>query len=167
MQTVKCESTFGNFKYVAEAEVSDEMAQVLASAGFLQIMQRSPASAAEKKLAGYEKRPEKFERKSISFSADNAKVLSDTLGEIEVEVGGKAVKVPVVVEITEHEIGASKEPVLATERAQYAGKKGDKDKLTTMAAMVKYTGEIGDGTSENAPVEFLRAMKKWKDESSL
>ena len=62
-------STFGNYRWTGETpELTQEQIQALIDLGFLWVMQRSPSSNAEKTLAGYEKRPEKFERKSIPFS---------------------------------------------------------------------------------------------------
>jgi hypothetical protein len=113
---VEAESTFGNYKWQGEAEVTDAQAQILASLGFLWVMQRSPSSNAEKVMAGYEKRPDKFERKSIPHSPDGEKQLAELLSaQVEIE---KDVKItPVITSVKFHEIGKGTEPKYVEERA--------------------------------------------------
>src|SRR5215475_14095992 len=64
-------TNFGFFGWKASAEVSQAMLELLAGLGLLQILQRSPATEAEKKLANYEKRPKGFQRSSIEHNKTN------------------------------------------------------------------------------------------------
>lgn len=62
------------------------VAKALMEKGFLQLLQRVPASKAEKALAGYDKRPAAFKRDSIAWSDENALKLVEAFGkEVEVE----------------------------------------------------------------------------------
>lgn len=121
MHNLKVKSTFGNFKFAGEAEVTDEQLLILAGAGLLQLLQRSPATAAEKELAGYEKRPAGFKRTAIDFSEANAAVLAKHLGSVEVEgdatidaegkeLAGAKSKLDVLVSVEEHVPNSGGEP---------------------------------------------------------
>lgn len=77
--------TFGNFIVTAKttvetAEPVGPLAAALMEKGFLQALQRVPASNAEKALAGYDKRPAGFKRDSILYSEENALKLSEAFG---------------------------------------------------------------------------------------
>lgn len=151
-------STFGNFAITAEAEVSDAQRDVLASYGLLQLLQRSPASAAEKAMAGYDKRPAGFKRDSIAFSEANAEKLTAELQKpIKVEDGIADLNVEVVV--TEY-VPTESDVKMPDERAAYA-RNGKAGSLPALATKVGFAGEVGDGTTENAPVEFLRAIRAY------
>lgn len=118
---IKTSWAFGNFDISAEAEVVTAepvgpVAQALLEKGLLQLLQRSPASEAEKALAGHtwpkgEKsgkplRPKKFNRSSIEFTEANATKLRGAFG-TEVEVA-EGVKLPfVITSVTEHVGGES------------------------------------------------------------
>lgn len=165
MQTIKYGSVFGNFKWNAEASVSDELINALLPLGALQIAQRSPSTAAEKAIAKYEKRPKGFNRNTIPFSPEGADILAKNLREMRVEIGRNEKDEPVyatlkaTVSVEKYE-PAEADVKMPDERAAYArnAKAGTLDKL---AAKVGFDGESGDGTAENAPVEFLRAIKQW------
>lgn len=159
-------SIFGQFKWTAEAEISDELVAALVPLGALQIAQRSPSTAAEKELAGYDKRPEKFSRtKDINYSEANAKVLAKHLETVQVEIGRDEKDKPVyktfaaTVVVEQHTPGEA-DVKMADERKAYA-RNGEKNTLAKLAAKVGFAGEVGDGKSENAPVEFLRAIRAW------
>jgi hypothetical protein len=157
MHTLTCTSTFGNFKWTAQAQITDEQAVILAEKGLLQIIQRSPASEAEKVLGNYEKRPTDFVRSSIPFSEDNAETLAKFLG-AEIELGEGVVIKPSV-SVIEHEIGAASQPKFVEEKqiVERHAKAGD---LVAWATdKVGFTGE-GDLDVEN--VEFLKAVKAYK-----
>lgn len=150
-------STFGNFSIVVEAEVDEAQRDILAGLGLLQVLQRSPASAAEKKLAGYEKRPSGFKRDSILFTEENALTLANTMSEpIEIAEG---VKITPAITVSEY-VPTEADVKMADERRAYA-RNGEKNTLDKLAAKVGFAGEVGDGKSENAPVEFLRAIRAW------
>lgn len=158
-------SVFGNFKWSAVAEIPDALIPTLCALGALQVAQRSPSSAAEKALAGYEKRPAKFERKSIDFSEDNAAILAMQLEKMKVETGRTEKDEPVYADIlaqvtVEQYEGSTADVVMKDERAAYA-RNGEKNTLDKLAAKVGFVGEVGDGKAENAPVEFLRAIRAW------
>jgi len=103
--------TFGNFSITAacnveSAEPVGPLAAALMEKGFLQLLQRVPASNAEKALAGYEKRPTGFKRDSILYSEDNALALSEAFG-TSVEVTDKVMLPFSIVDVTEHVGGES------------------------------------------------------------
>jgi hypothetical protein len=153
-------STFGNFAIEAEADVSNEQRDYLANLGLLQVLQRSPASAAEKALAGYDKRPAGFKRDSIPFSDDNAATLAKAMEQpIEFKEDGKSVipAIECVVNVTEY-LPTVADVKMTDERNAYARNAA---KLPALAKRVGYAGDVGDGTAENAPVEFLRAIRAW------
>lgn len=153
---IETSSTFGNFSIVAEAEVSDKQRDALANLGLLQLLQRSPASSAEKAMAGYEKRPSGFKRDSIPFNEANAGTLTSEMQKpIKVGEGVDDLKVSVVVSEYVPAVGEVK---LTDERKAYAR---NAKKLPALAEKIGYAGEQGDGTEENAPVEFLRALRAW------
>lgn len=154
---------FGNFEWLAEAEVSDEMVSLLAPLGALQIAQRSPSTAAEKQMAGYDKRPLKFQRGSIPFSEADAETLRKHLSKLTFKVGeGDAAReCQFTADVTVSEYVPTEADVkMADERKAYA-RNGEKNTLDKLAAKVGFAGEVGDGKSENAPVEFLRAIRAW------
>lgn len=156
MAKIKCSSTFGNFKWNAEADVTDEQMQILASAGLLQVLQRSPASRAEKVLAGYEKRPDKFNRASIEFSDENAETLATEL-QRPVEIADE-IEITANVTVSEHEIGATAAPKYADEK-QVVARHVEKGTLVKLAEKVGFTGE-GDLDADN--IAFLQAIKQFK-----
>jgi hypothetical protein len=162
MTKLKCNSTFGNYKWTATAEVSQEQLEVLASAGLLQVLQRSPASKAEKLMAGYEKRPDKFERKSIPFSKEGQTILENELGS-EVELVAKtkdspAITVQSVVETAFHDIGAGTEPKYLEEKGIIARHVKAGDFAQWMTDKVGFAATVAD--AEN--VEVLKAVKAYK-----
>lgn len=156
---IETKSTFGNFSILAEADVTDEQRDALANLGFLQLLQRSPASAAEKAMAGYEKRPEGFKRNSIPFSQENADKLTAAL-EKPIGVGEGITDIEATVVVSEY-VPTVADVKLIDERNSYV-KFSAANRGAEVATKVGYSGELGDGTSENAPVEFLRAIRAWK-----
>lgn len=158
---LQTKSTFGNFAIEAEANVTDAQRDYLAGLGLLQVLQRSPASAAEKALAGYDKRPSGFKRDSIPFSEANAQTLADEM-EKPISFGEDSGVEPIECSITVSEYVPSVADVKMTdERNAYAR---NASKLQALATKVGYAGALGDGTKENAPVEFLRAIRAWTNE---
>lgn len=166
---LKTNSTFGNYKFDVTAEVSEKQVEVLAGLGLLQLLQRTPASAAEKKLAGYEKkRPDGFKRTDIAYSEDGAKVLKGFLESAQLDVAPEGADkeeleaLAIEATVTEHVPGEGATPKFTREREIYA-KRGTEGRLDELASKVGFAGDVGDGTADNAPVEFLRAMKVWLD----
>lgn len=155
----KFNTTMGQFKVSGEAEVTDAQADILRDLGTLQVVQRVPFSAAEKSMAGYSKRPKEFKRVSIPFNDENTlKFLAVLEAPVEIAEG---VEITLSnVEITQH-VPTITEVKYAAERAKYASKNAVPAALKKLADAVSYTGELGDGTAENAPVEFLEAIKSW------
>jgi hypothetical protein len=165
MPKLTCTSTFGNFGWTATADVTQEIADVLASKGLLQILQRSPASEAEKVLAGYEKRPKNFERKEIPFSEANSKTLAKYLGadvtlsdEDDKTVG--VVKPAVTVKF--HEIGAASAPKFVEEKqiADKHVKAGDFSQW--MHDTIKFDAVAADLEDETKAAAVLGAIKAYK-----
>lgn len=158
-------SVFGNYRWDATADISDDLVAVLAPLGALQIGQRSPSTAAEKVMAGYEKRPKGFNRNTIPFSPEGAETLKKNLSAMRVEIGRNEKDEPVYGTINADVTVQKYEPTEADvkmpdERAAYA-RNAKAGKLDALAEKVEYDGEVGDGTAENAPVEFLRAIRAW------
>jgi hypothetical protein len=158
MPTVNAESTFGNFKWFAKADVSDAQASTLADLGFLWVMQRSPSSNAEKVLADYEKRPTGFKRSEIPFSDGNATKLQQLLGAKTAIAEGVEIS-PNILKVIFHEIGAGVEPKYADEKKIVARHIEKRDIVTWATDTVGFTGE-GDLDVDN--VEFLKAVKAYK-----
>jgi len=162
MTKLNCNSTFGQYKWSAIAEVSQEQLEILASAGLLQVLQRSPASKAEKLMAGYEKRPDKFERSSIPFDAQGQKVLETELGS-PIEIAAKtkdspAITVEAVITTSFHEIGAGTEPKYVEEKAIIARHVKVGDFAQWMTDKVGFAATASDVDS----TEVLRAVKAYK-----
>lgn len=158
--------TFGNFNVTAAAEIPftepvDKLTKAIVEKGFLQLLQRVPASKAEKALAGYEKRPEGFKRTSIPWSEENAIKLAEEFGtEVEVEEG--VMLKFAIVDVTENEgseTGQSRK--MATEMAGQV--RGNPAMLTVLGV---------DGTDESALIEachkFLSGLRaKGKDKAKV
>ena len=158
MPKVNAESTFGNFKWFATAEITNEQQATLADLGFLWVMQRSPSSNAEKVMAGYEKRPEGFKRNSIDFSEEGAEVLKSELSK-PIDIEKDNVITPVVSKVQFHEIGAGAEPKYADEKKIVQRHIDAKDIVSWATDTVGFADE-GDLDTEN--VEFLKAVKAYK-----
>lgn len=158
MPILKCESTFGNFGWKASLDVTQEIADILASKGLLQILQRSPASEAEKKLAGYEKRPKDFERKMIPFNQANANVLSEYLGaKHEIEEG---VFIQPTLEVEYHEIGGGKELVYKDAKLVIARHIKEGDFAQWMDSVVGVKGVTADDAEKPEVLQAVHAMLK-------
>jgi hypothetical protein len=113
---VNATSTFGNYRWTATANVTDEQKAILANLGFLWVMQRSPSSKAEKVMAGYEKRPDNFKRSDIPFSDKGVEILKRELSQpigIDENVSIKTDSMKVEF----HEIGATSQPKFAEEKS--------------------------------------------------
>lgn len=162
MTKLQCSSTFGQYKWSAIAEVSQEQLEVLASAGLLQVLQRSPASKAEKAMAGYEKRPDGFNRAAIPFDKQGQTILEDSLGS-EIELVGKtkdspAITVQAVIETSFHEIGAGTEPKYVEEKGIIARHVKAGDFAQWMSDKVGFAATVADTES----TEVLKAVKAYK-----
>ena len=157
MVNLNCNSTFGNFKWEASVSVTEEQAEVLASKGLLQILQRSPASEAEKSLGSYEKRPANFERKSIPFNDENATRLSKFLGN-SVEIA-EGVEITPTVKVTEHVIGEAVAPKFTDEKKAVQRHIDAKD----VQAFATKVGFKGEGALDTENLEFLRAIRAHVD----
>ena len=104
MNKINASSSFGNFDYSVEISLVEELsalAEKLAVAGLIQIAQRSPASKVEKALAGYEKRPAKFDRGSVEFSIENAEKFSSIMS-VELAEELELAEDEISVSVTEH-----------------------------------------------------------------
>ena len=159
---IKYGSVFGNYEWSASAEITPEIATLLAPLGALQIAQRSPSTAAEKAMAGYEKRPKGFTRTDIPFDSQKAEILKKAQSVLVIENGDKKIEVPVEVEVTEH-VETVQDVKMTDERNAY-GRNGENRSLAVLAKKVGYTGELGDGTKSGAPIDFLRAIRAWSKE---
>jgi hypothetical protein len=158
MPIVNATSTFGNFKWIANCEVSETVRDVLADLGFLWVMQRTPSSNAEKALAGYEKRPTGFKRSEIEYSDESAARLTELLSE-SVEIADDISITPNVLSAVFHEIGKVAEPKYADEKKAVQRHIDAKDIVSWASDKVGYTGG-GDLDTNN--VEFLKAVKALK-----
>lgn len=182
MTTLKINTTFGNFKVVGHTEVDEEVLDVLAEAGALQVLQRSPATAAEKELAGYDKkRPEGFKRTDIPFSAANAAVLEKHLSKVKVvgdsttdaegkEVAGKEYVLDFLLEIAEHVPNSGAEPKFKAEKdfvKLYLSSNGGKLSTGAARTVESFAGnrgiEVGADTAAwEDDGEFLARVREWK-----
>lgn len=156
MKEIKVESTFGNYKWNASVIVGETQVDALLGMGILQILQRTPASVAEKAMAGYEKRPPGFKRDSIPYSESGAKILMDAMEAAEV---GKDDPLAIEVIVGEYIPGEGAIPKFTDEKAIVTSKGGDATRLAATAKVVGYDGD--DLTVENT--EFLRAIKTYRD----
>lgn len=163
MNTLTCKSTFGFFAWVAKCVVPQEVLVILAAKGLLQILQRTPASEAEKAMANAlglwsEKRPKDFERKSIPFTEPSATILREHLGgEHEIEDG---VKINVEIETKYHPLGATAEPKFAQEKIVVARHVKDGDFLDWIRDTVGFKGEVTRDHDEN--IALLSAVRDLK-----
>lgn len=184
MHTLNVTSTFGNFRFTAEAEATDEQLIELGKAGLLQLLQRSPATAAEKELAGYgDKRPKEFKRNSIDFSEANAAILAKHLGKVVVEadstvdadgkeVAGAKSDLMVLVEVAEHVPNSGAEPKYKAEKdfvKLYLGSNGGKLASGEPRTATSFAGNRGieipegfDAAAWEDSTEFLTAVREWK-----
>lgn len=152
---IETKSTFGNFAILAEADVTPEQRDALANLGFLQLIQRSPASAAEKAMAGYEKRPEGFKRNSIPFSTENVDKLTAALQK-PIAIGEGIADLSAAVVVTEY-VPTVAAPVYAEEKVIRARH----EKVGDLAEWASETvGYAGDTAETN--IEFLAAIKAYK-----
>lgn len=166
---IKYGSVFGNFRWDAIAEIPESLVPTLCALGALQVAQRTPSSNAEKALAGYEKRPAGFKRDSIDFSDAAAATLAKHLETMKVETGRDEKDAPIFATIdaavtVEKYEGSTADVIMKEERAAYARNakgEGKFKSLEALAAEIGYDGELGDGTAENAPVAFIRAIKDY------
>jgi hypothetical protein len=161
-------TNFGFFGWRAVAEVGQELLVYLAGLGLLQLLQRSPSTDAEKALAKYEKRPKGFNRSSIEHNPTNEgifqKIMSKALEIVQGEEGKPGYQkfnITPVIETWYHPLGATAEPVYAEEKKIVQRHLDKKDIVTWASDTVGFTGE-GDLDVEN--VEFLKAVKAWKNE---
>lgn len=126
MKTVKVSWPFGQFLVSAEADITPEQQAIIDQEGVLQVLQRVPASTAEKKLAeqgfcgkwetgkkGGLIRPKDFKRSSIEFSQETAEILAAGFGK-DAEIA-KGVKMPIrITGVTKNEQAAASPMVRAT-----------------------------------------------------
>lgn len=165
---IKYGSVFGNYRWDASVEITPEQAALLAPLGALQVAQRSPSTAAEKEMAGYEKRPKGFTRTQIPFSTEGAEVLRKHQSVLEIPIGEDAngkvqtVKLNATVGVEQY-FGTEADVKMTDERNAYA-RNAEAGKLEQLAKKVGYTGDLGDGAAVEAPVEFLRAIRAWSKE---
>lgn len=183
MHNLKIRSTFGNYKFAGETKVTDEQLVILGGRGLLQEVQRSPATAAEKELAGYDKRPAGFKRTSIEYSEANAAVLAKHLGSFvleaddTVDADGKVVpgakhQITLVLEVEEHIPGAGAEPKFKAEKdfvKLYLASNGGKLQSGEARTAVTFATNRGitmaddfDAAAWEDDTTFLSAVKEWK-----
>lgn len=157
---VKANSRFGNFAWVAEVEVDEEMTAILLPFAITQILQRSPSSEAEKLMAKYEKRPEGFKRDSIPFSEANAKILAKALEGAKVSVGegkdAKELELSLTANVEEY-VPTVSESKFTEERAILTRHETKGDKEEWLKNSVGFTGDQKD---EQAVLVAVREFKK-------
>lgn len=167
MMTTTIEWTFGNFDITValRADIGEgtASAMVLAAAG-LNILQRGVASAAEKALAGYEKRPEGFQRNSLAYSEANAGKLEDAFtGKFNLNPKGKP---EVWLEytctgVTEHEVGGTKESKFTEEKATIRKWLTlSPEEMTTKLTKIGFKGSV-DGDSDEDILPACHALRAY------
>lgn len=150
--------TFGNFLVKIELDASVVANAVPESLlgyildGCTQRLQRKPASAVEKALAGYEKRPTAFKRDSIAFSAKGVSLLEAGMGEAIADVA--------TVSVTEY-VPNTTEAKYGYERAQLRESLAMPGKtIEAIAERAKFTGEVFDEEGfDGYSTEFLQAVR--------
>ena len=119
--TLRVASTFGNFDYVAETQVSRDIIETAANKGFLWELQRSPAGAAEFAITGFDGKtkvkPDKWTRTNIPFTPANAEVIRKSLADRENFAKGSFLpsNAKIAVTVTEH-VPTQAEPKFTQER---------------------------------------------------
>lgn len=152
-------SRFGQFQWTGECEVSQEAANRLAALGLLQIIQRSPSSAAEKLLAGYEKRPDKFKRDSIPFTEDNAESLRKQLSMVTLDADGDLPELKIEVDVAVEQYIANIAESKFTEEKTIVGNHVTKNDLAEWAK-AKGLGDVPEKPLEDK--EFLAKVREVK-----
>lgn len=157
---VQATSVFGQFRWTATGEISEPLAGVLLPFAITQVLQRSPSSNAEKAIAGYEKRPDKFKRNSLNFNEGDAETLRKHLESAEIEVGEgdekKTFKLPLSVSVEQY-VPTVAESKFTEEKAilDRHEKEGDKEEW-----LLKTVGFKGDDRDEQAVLVAVREFKK-------
>jgi hypothetical protein len=153
-------SVFGNFKWTASGNISDELIGLLLPFAITQVLQRSPSSNAEKAMAGYEKRPEGFKRDSIEFSDELAETLREHLESATVSVGeGKDAKqIPLGLSVSvEQYVPTAQESKFTEEKAIVARHEAAGDLRDWLKTRVGFKGDLED---EQAVLVAVREFKK-------
>lgn len=163
MKQVKVEWNYGQFRVSAVANVSEELEASILRSGVLQVLQRGPATAAEKQFWGDKKRPDGFERDGIAFSDENAIKIAEGFGSeavVKDETGTK-LKMPFVISDVSARPEAEKaEKKFAAAQKIVKGKGGDPTRLGDLAEKVGFEYEDeSELTVEN--VEFLQAIDEY------
>lgn len=161
---LKTSSVFGNFAFAMTAEVGEKEVELLASYGLLQIAQRSPASAAEKAMAGYAKRPAGFKRDSIAYGEAAAEILREKLSTIALEGNGD---ISCNVTVTEYVPEAAAPTKVDVEIAGRHESQGDLE--SWLKTKCNYTGNTHDDDGEYHPAMLaaVRAVRRAAEEAAL
>lgn len=168
--SVKVSRTFGNFEWAGTFDVPEAAVESLVAAGIVRTIQSKPSGAVEKALAGYSKRPEKFQRTDIAFTAENAEALKKAFSNVELKfetVGtdGKAVEQKVelvssdmtVVQYTPSTAGEPKYAMAKRAIQQYLAAKS-----TRTVEMFATNREIAVPTTPwEEDMEFLKAAQEY------
>ena len=149
--------TCGNFAVTfamkPELEIPAEVEELVTS-GITQILQRKPASAWEKWAAGYEKRPEGFQRNSIEFSHSRATKMEELFS----EAVAKWATVTVAEYVPEERVGKFKEEIDAIARHEQAD-----DVEEWLEKTIGFKGEyVDDSTESGYSIEALKAVNAYK-----
>jgi hypothetical protein len=145
------------FKLDLTADLSDEQIREAAAIGLASIAYRAGANVINKAL-------EVDSNSGAEFSDDAAERIQSALtnwaASDESPLKGGF---DLAVNASRHVHGATQDVKMTDERNAYArhGKAGD---LPAFAKTVGYDGAVGDGVAENAPVEFLRAIRRYVNE---
>ena len=160
MKVTTPKSNFGFFGWRSSVELTNEQVAYFAGLGFLQHMQRSPATSAEKILGKFEKRPDTFKRSDIAFSDSNKEVFVKEMSQKQdIENGDQKFTINPVTECWFHDLGATAAPKFADEKRAVARHTADGDIAEWATKSVGYTGN-GKLDAENE--EFLIAIKAFK-----
>lgn len=159
---VNTQWNLGRFNVALESEVTADVRDMLAGFGLRFLGQRN--SEVDKILGGFvtnakgkQERIKGFKRNEVAFTPELAGKLADSFAELGLPDSEATVKAIAIVGESTVEAADVKMP---DERAAYA-RNAKASTLNKLAEKVGFDGEIGDGTAENAPVDFLRAIKAW------
>ncbi len=151
--------TFGNFNVAAESEVPEALVKDILGLGLGQLLQRTPSTKAEFRLAedlgvtktwevgeksGKPIRPKGFQRNSLAYSTENAEVLRQGFG-TQVEVADGMNLPFTIVSISQNEGGGESAMVRATNFVLDLLAKGESGRELLQQVLNLTKGENVDG----------------------
>ena len=157
--------TFGNFDLtcVVAADVNGPAAERMLQFAATNILQRGPAGAAEKALAGYDKRPAGFQRNSIAYNEQRAAKLTELFtGKFNLNPDGEpeyALEYACT-GVSEHIVGGSKQDLKYVEERKVCARHKD-DYENFLVNKIGTGVSYEHGTYDNPTTEVLAAIRAY------